>query len=253
MSGADVERYGEVQFGEPLSWRSHGFRRLARSVVGPLARPYFRIKVFNGDRIPKTGPIILAPSHRSNLDTPLVGAAFPRWMRFMAKDSMFKSVFWTNFLVALGGFPVKRGKLDRQALDSSMKVLERGEPLVVFPEGARQEGPRIKPVFEGAVWISSRTGVPIIPMGIGGSADAQPIGVKMPRSVPVHFVLGEMLYPPEPLEGKKRVSRSQLQAYAEELREALQVVFDEAQESVGKPNGEWTDEDDARRQPWEEK
>lgn len=251
MTSDDGARYGKAEFGEALSSRSHAFRALSKFLVGWTCRPYFKMKVLNPELFPQTGPVIVAPTHRSNLDTPLVGAAFKRWMRFMAKDSMFKSPFWTQFLVALGGFPVKRGKLDRQALDSSLKVLERGEPLVVFPEGARQEGPRIKPIFEGAVWISSRSGVPILPMGIGGSADAQPIGVKIPRPTTVHFVLGELMYPPQPLEGKKRVNRTQLQEFAAELRERLQEVFDEAQASVGKPNGEWSDDDDARRQPWE--
>ena len=248
----DGGRYGNIVFGAPLSRKSHFVRQVGRAGGRVFGRPYFKLIVHNKERIPETGAAIIAPSHRSNLDTPLVGMALDRWMRFMAKDSMFKSVFWSNFLVALGGFPVRRGKLDRRTLNNSFEVLERGEVLVIFPEGARQSGPRIKPIFEGVAWVAARSGLPVIPLGIGGSEAAQPIGVKIPRPQAVHFVVGEPLAPPQPLPGKKRVSRQQLDGFSAELREALQAAFDEAQASAGTPNAAWTDEDDQRREPWEE-
>jgi len=249
----DPDRHGEIVFGAPLKWRSHSFRWTARLLAKGVFWRYFKMKVVNGHHIPETGPVIIAPSHRSNLDTPMIGVAFPRWMRFMAKESMFKSPFWSQFLTGLGGFPVKRGTLDRRALTNALEILKRGEALTIFPEGARQEGPRIKPIFEGAVWIASRSNVPIVPVGIGGSANAQPIGVKIPRPTPVHFFVGEPMAPPRPLPGRKRVGREQLDDFASELRERLQELFDEAQASVGSPNGEWADADDERRQPWDER
>jgi len=248
-AGNDEARYGDVEFGKPLSRKSHAMRVVARAVAGAIGRPYFRIEVIGADKLPTSGPVIVAPSHRSNLDTPLIGIAMKRYYRYMAKDSMFKSPFWTQVLVNAGGFPVRRGSTDRRTITNAMEVLEAGEGLVVFPEGARQDGPRILPLFEGAVWLAARAGVRVYPLGIGGTEPAMPIGVKIPRPVKVTFVVGDPLDPPTPAEGKRRVTRSQLDAFASELREAVQVVFDEAQERAGTPNGPWPDKL-VRREPW---
>lgn len=247
------ERYGSAVFGQPLSRRGHAGRAAVRTFFRAILRPYFKIEVIGEDKLPTDQAVIIAPSHRSNLDTPLIGVSMKRYYRYMAKDSMFKNPFWTQILVNAGGFPVRRGSTDRRTLKNATDVLEAGEGLVVFAEGARQDGPRIFPLFEGSVWLAARAGVPIFPMGIGGSQAAMPIGVKIPRPVKVVFVIGDPLSPPEPLEGKRRVSRSQLDDFAAELREAVQAVFDDAQERAGTPNGEWPAEQDlVRREPWSE-
>jgi 1-acyl-sn-glycerol-3-phosphate acyltransferase len=229
------------------------FKRLAKFVVyNGFIRWFNRVEVVDAHKMPATGPVIVAPSHRSNIDTPYMGAALERHGRFMAKESIFKSPFWTKFIVALGGFPVKRGTFDRESLNNARAILARGEPLVVYPEGARQEGPRIKPVFEGAVWLAARSGVPIIPVGIGGSHEVMPIGVKLPRPKKVVVKFGDPMYVGDP--GKPgRVPRSKLDDAAAELRERLQVVFDEAQVLAGTPNRAWSPDEpgiDDRIEPW---
>jgi len=248
----DRARYGRAEFGMPLSRASHSFRWIAKATVGRFARLYFQIeKIGEAENYPMSGPFILAPSHRSNIDTALLGASMTRWHRYMAKDDMFRSPFWTQFTIALGGFPVRRGKLDREVLASALRVLEDGEPLTIYPEGARQDGPRIKPIFEGAVWVAARAGVPIVPLGIGGSAAANPIGKKMIYPRKTVLVFGEPLHLPDPPEGKRRLPRSALEDAAAELRERLQAAFDEAQERAGTPNGPWSpDEEVERREPW---
>ncbi|MEY4251507.1 MAG: hypothetical protein RL691_388, partial [Actinomycetota bacterium] len=70
-------------------------------------------------------------------------------------------------LSALGAFPVTRGSADREALKRCIAVLEAGEPLVLFPEGTRQSGPIVQPLFDGAAYVAVKAGVPIIPVGIG--------------------------------------------------------------------------------------
>lgn len=245
------ERYGSAVFGQPLSRRGAFGRSVVKWVAWSLARPYFRISVTGAEKLPKSGAVIVAPSHRSNLDTPMIGVAMRRYYRYMAKESMFKNPFWTQILVNAGGFPVRRGSTDRRTLKNATDVLDAGEGLVVFPEGARQDGPRILPLFEGSVWLAARANVPIYPMGIGGSQAAMPIGVTLPRPKKITFVIGDPLMPPSPAEGKRRVSRSQLDDFAAELREAVQAVFDEAQILAGTPNGPWPPEEDlVRREPW---
>ena len=101
----------------------------------------------------------------------------------MGKESLWKGSFGAWFLTALGGFPVKRGTADREALRACQTVLERGEPLVLFPEGTRQFGPDTQEFFDGAAFLACRTGVPIVPVGLGGTEAAMPKGSKFVHPV----------------------------------------------------------------------
>ena len=228
------------------------FKTLAKIVVGKGILSWFnRLEMVDHHKIPE-GAAVIAPTHRSNIDTPLIGAALERDSRFMAKETIFKSPFWTKFLVALGGFPVKRGAFDRDTLNNARAILKRGELLVVFPEGARQEGPRIKPVFEGAVWLAARSGAPIVPVGIGGSHAVMPIGVKLPRPQKVVVVFGDPIYIGD-RDKPGRVPRAELDRAALDLRERLQEVFDAAQIAAGTPNREWSENEPGindRNEPW---
>jgi len=250
---SDDPRHGGADFGAPITNGQRRFKALAKFLIaGGIISWFNRLEVVDHDKIPATGPVIIAPSHRSNIDTPFIGAALKREQRFMAKETIFKSPFWTKFIVALGGFPVKRGSFDRETLNNARDILARGEMLVVYPEGARQEGPRIKPIFEGAVWMAARSGVPIVPAGIGGSHGVMPIGVKLPRPKKVVVKFGDPMWVGDK-DAPKRVPRSELEKAAAELRERLQLVFDEAQVLAGTPNRAWSEDEPGindRNEPW---
>ena len=128
------------------------------------------------------GPVILAPVHRSNIDFLVVSEVTKRKLFYMAKDSLWRAPRFGTFLESIGAFPVHREGADRLALDRAQDVLERGEALILFPEGTRRSGPVVEELHEGAAFLAARTGAPIVPIGIGGSAAAMPKGSKMVRS-----------------------------------------------------------------------
>jgi 1-acyl-sn-glycerol-3-phosphate acyltransferase len=181
------------------------------------------------ERLPPDGAYIVAPVHRSNIDTPLVGCITTRRLRFMGKDSLWKNRASARFLSALGGFPVHRGTVDRDALRRCIDVIESGEPLVLFPEGTRQTGPIVQELFEGAGYVAQRTGVPIVPVGIGGSERVMPKGSRGLRPVRVAIVVGEPIPAPEAGRGSRRA----VHEVTALLRERLQEVFDAAQVRAG--------------------
>jgi 1-acyl-sn-glycerol-3-phosphate acyltransferase len=155
-------------------------------------------------------------------------------MRFMGKDTIWKfgPIGW--IISALGAFPVSRGTADREALRRCVAVLEAGEPLVLFPEGTRQSGPVVHPLFDGATYVAAKAGVPIIPVGIGGSERVMPKGSKMiyPRKCVV--IIGAPI--PTVLNDAERLPRSALKELSAKLSEELQRLFDEAQSAAGSPN-----------------
>ncbi len=198
---------------------------------------YFRTYVRNGKALPKTGPVIFSPIHRSNLDVPIVGSNIRRKLHYLGKGSLMANRVSAWVLRGCGCIPLDRdSKADKLALDASLKALKEGKTLAVFPEGERKSGPEVFPMLDGAVWLSAKANAPILPVGIGGSERAMPKGKYIPKPRKVVILYGDLIPAPQPQEGAKRVARSEIRKYSEELRIILQELFDEAQEIAGSPN-----------------
>lgn len=200
------------------------FYAVMRALVVGFFRIWSRLTVEGHQHVPANGPFVLAPVHRSNVDTPILGSVAHRRMRFMGKDSLWRHPASAWLFSALGGFPVVRGTADREALRRCIEVIEGGEPLVLFPEGTRQAGPLVQPLFDGAAYVACRTRVPIVPVGIGGSERVMPKGARFIFPRKVHVVIGPPLHPPVDASG--RVPRRAVKELTESLHTELQRLFD---------------------------
>ena len=213
---------------------SLAFYRFARFLVAVITRSYTRMAIVGREHIPATGPFVLAPVHRSYVETPIAGCLTTRRLRFMGKDSMWK-VRWVGWVLsALGAIPVTRGTADREALRRSVELLESGEPMVLFPEGERKEGPVIQPLFDGAVYVALKARVPIVPVGIAGSERVMPKGARFIFPKKVHVVIGAPIVPEAgDLPEGSRVPRAVLAQQSALLHAELQRLFDLAMTRVG--------------------
>lgn len=221
---------------DPGIARRTGSQRIAyvlmRAFMLAFTKVFWRVSFSGREHIPATGGFVLAPVHRSNIDTfPMIGMTRRR-MSFLGKDSLWKTKVTAWFFTTMGGYPVHRGTADRQALRRCLEVVSRGEGLILFPEGTRQTGPVVCELFEGAAYTASKANVPIIPMGIGGSERAMPKGAKMIRPVKLHYEIGPPIPPPLAEDGG-RASRDQLHATTKVLKEELQRLFDIARTKAG--------------------
>jgi len=204
---------------------------LVRNLLLGLCKLWFRVTVSGREHLPRSGPYIIAPVHRSNIDTPLSAFVTRRRVRFMGKDSLWKQKQIGAFLSLLGGFPVTRGTADLEALKRCVAVLDAGEPLVMFPEGTRQSGHMLHPLFEGPAYVALKRGVPIVPVGIGGTERVMRKGSKMIWPHKCHVSIGE----PIAVEhgGTGRVDRNRMTEITAELSRRLQIVFDDARRRAG--------------------
>jgi 1-acyl-sn-glycerol-3-phosphate acyltransferase len=205
--------------------------RTVRFIVTSFCRVWCRMTIEGLENIPAEGPFLLAPTHRSILDTPISSRVTRRRMRFMGADKYWKNKSFGGLLTALGGFPVTRGTADREALKRCIAVLEGGEPLVLFPEGERKSGPIVQPLFDGATFIAVKAGVPIVPIGIGGSERAMPKGAKYIRPSKLHVVVGKPMAAPKSAESSK-AQRDAARQLTIDLHSELQRLFDIAQARV---------------------
>ncbi|MBT95969.1 MAG: hypothetical protein CL431_08380 [Acidimicrobiaceae bacterium] len=200
---------------------------------------YFRLFVRNAKAMPKSGPVIVSPIHRSNLDVPMVGSFFQRRLHYLGKGSLMTNRFVAWLLLGCGTIPLDRdSRADKLALDASLKALSEGKALAVFPEGQRKSGPVVHPILDGAVWLSARSNAPILPVGIGGSERSMPKGSYIPKPNKIVIIYGDLIPAPQPKEGAKRVTRSEIKEHSQNLRVILQDLFDTAQRKAGCPNPE---------------
>lgn len=211
------------------SLATRAFYAAAWVVLVGFCYVWFRMRVEGRQHVPRTGAFILAPVHRSNLDTPIVAGVTRRAMRFMGKDGLWEANRQFGWMIsALGAFPVSRGVADRDALRRCQQVLEAGQPLVLYPEGTRKSGPVVEDCFDGPAFLALRTGVPIVPVGIGGSERAQAKGSKFVRPAKVHVIIGAPILPERPPEGRA-TSRRAVRELTARVRDEVQRLFDEAQ------------------------
>jgi 1-acyl-sn-glycerol-3-phosphate acyltransferase len=137
------------------------------------------------DEIPRTGPVIIAANHSSNLDVPVLGSTLmPRMGRrfqWLGKRELFD---WpvVGWIARNGGVhAVDRGAADVDAFRLAARILEDGHALFVFPEGTRSRDGRLGEGRDGVAVLALRTGAPIVPVGVTGSYERWPRGQKLPH------------------------------------------------------------------------
>ena len=128
-----------------------------------------RRKFTGKENIPKSGAVIFVSNHLNLMDAPLLWAGLDRKTWFMAKEELFNSNLGACIMNSLCAFSVRKGKPDKKAMLKARQVLADGEALAIFPEGMRSRSRQLKPAFPGAALIASRSGVPVIPIGITGT------------------------------------------------------------------------------------
>ena len=140
-----------------------------RAIAGILLFLLTRCRVRGRDNVPGRGPLLVIANHLNLIDPPVLVASLGRRAVFMAKDELFRSRIVAYLMHHFGVFPVAKGRMDRKALLKAMQVLNDGQALVIFPEGMRSKSQRLKVAFPGAALLASRSGAPVIPVGISGT------------------------------------------------------------------------------------
>ncbi len=174
---------------------------LWRVILSTLCTVAFRFTVEGREQEPLQGPLIVAVNHASAIDPVLAGIALRRQAHFMGKQELFSVPLLGAWLASVGTFPVRRSEPDRKALRHALQILERGEVLVMFPEGTRSPDGRLREAEPGVALLALRTGTPVLPIALVGSHRVLPKGARWPRLARVTARLGPPLAVPR-VEGR---------------------------------------------------
>jgi 1-acyl-sn-glycerol-3-phosphate acyltransferase len=178
------------------------FYRVSRLVALTLFRLLWRPTVTGREKIPSTGPLIVASTHLSFIDSIVIPLAVPRKVVFLAKAEYWEGrspASWPRrlFFAAFEAVPVQRAQQqDAQAsLDLARQVLERGDAFGIYPEGTRSRDGRLYRGRTGVGWLALASGAPVVPVGLVGTDAVQPIGATVPRVHRVTVRFGEPVDP----------------------------------------------------------
>ncbi len=143
--------------------------QIAHILVSLFAKIVFRLKVVGVDNVPKTGGVIVCANHNSYWDIPLLGCALPRPVDNIAKSELFRNKIIAFLFRKLGGFPIRRGKIDRSAMKEAVSRLQAGRMLSYYPEGTRSKDGRLQKPKPGVGRVVLESRVVVVPVYIYGS------------------------------------------------------------------------------------
>jgi 1-acyl-sn-glycerol-3-phosphate acyltransferase len=145
----------------------YGIVRVFVTLYGLL---FFRETCISSDKVPQSGPVILAPNHFSFMDHFFLGAFIRRRVSFMAKSQLFKPPM--QWIFTHGGvFPVRRGYADEEAFMTANTVLGRGGAIVMYCEGGRSRTADLSELPKRGIGrLALESGAPVVPVAIHGSS-----------------------------------------------------------------------------------
>jgi 1-acyl-sn-glycerol-3-phosphate acyltransferase len=156
---------------------------------------FWQVRATGVENIPRTGGALLAANHQSYLDPPLIGAYLPREMHFMARRSLFRNPLFGALIGRFNAFAIERDTADVKGVKNAIDRLQRGNLLLVFPEGTRTRDGTVGRMKAGFGILAERAAVPIVPVLIVGARDVWPKGALFPRFGRISIVYGRPMEP----------------------------------------------------------
>jgi 1-acyl-sn-glycerol-3-phosphate acyltransferase len=195
------------------------FYRFSRFLFLLLFKVLYRHKTFGVKNVP-AGRAIIAPNHVSFYDPPLVGVSCPEEVHFLAKDLLFRGPILGPIIRRLNAFPVSGDGGDLKTIKSLVALLQKGEKVIIFPEGIRTFDGKLGPIKAGIARIALRADSPIVPTFIHGTYEVWPRQKKFPKLWGRTLcAFGEPIYPSEYQHLEKKEAQ---EAIAEAVRDSLE-------------------------------
>jgi 1-acyl-sn-glycerol-3-phosphate acyltransferase len=197
--------------------------RLVRTSLYLPMRLLFRIEHRGTENIPVNGPLLVTPNHVTYFDPFWIAVRVYRTLRFMTWDRALAVPIGGRILRWLGAFPVSLENPESSAYRASLRILQAGQALMIFPEGGRSLDGRLQPLKKGAARLALKTGATILPVAVLGGHEVwgPQLTLPRPRKVVVEFL------PPFAPPAVEERDRAAFESAASELTERIRAALEE--------------------------
>jgi 1-acyl-sn-glycerol-3-phosphate acyltransferase len=174
---------------DPASPHIRPIYRLVWTAMRIISRTWFNWRVIGSEEVPVTGPVILASNHVSFADPPMIGAALPRAISYLARDTLFDQPGLGWLIRQLNAVPVDRDGGGAAGLKAILDRLHAGGGIILFPEGTRSRDGRLQPARSGVGLAVIKSEAPVVPVRLFGMFEAWPRSrpLPLPGRVTVKF------------------------------------------------------------------
>jgi 1-acyl-sn-glycerol-3-phosphate acyltransferase len=180
-----------------INWINRIFRALAKPVFRLIFFMLSPIKLSGLENVPKSGPYLIVFNHVSIFDAPFLVAFWPGTMEVLGADDVWNRAGQNLLARFWGGIPIRRGEIDRGAMEGMLMALRAGRPLLIAPEGGRSHQPGMRQAKAGIVYLVERTNVPVVPVGILGATPDYFQRAKQLKRPPLEMRVGKPFKVPE--------------------------------------------------------
>lgn len=167
-------------------------------VAPPVLKAIWRPSVVGLENVPRFGGVILASNHLSFVDSVVIPSIVPRKVVFLAKSDYFtgtgvKGTLTRAWFEGMGMLPVDRENTGAAmaSLETALEVLRRGEAFGIYPEGTRSRDGLLYRGRTGVAELALAAAVPVVPVGLRGTENIQPVGASRPRLAKVEVAFGK--------------------------------------------------------------
>lgn len=222
MSSQPSESINNGAFNRDFSQRTLLWKAM-QSICRIVSSLMFELKVYGKEHIPPSGGVLMVANHQSYLDPIVLAVQLYRPVSFLAKSELFRNPLFGWLIRSLNAFPVRQGAGDVGAMKETIRRLQQGHMLVIYPEGSRSDTGDLLPIASGAALVIRRAGVQVVPAIIEGSFQAWPRSRRIFRAHQIAVLYG----PPLQTDGLKAGEITALiertfHAMRDELRQRLQ-------------------------------
>jgi 1-acyl-sn-glycerol-3-phosphate acyltransferase len=207
----------------PMTWTY----RISWVVFRCALATYCRWRVFNPERVPRTGPVILASNHASIIDPPLIGAGIRRGLNYLGRETLFHIPVFKWWLRGVDAVPVDRDGAGARGLKKILDRLLAGGGIILFPEGMRTFDGQLQPARPGVGLAVIKSTAPVVPVRVFGTFEALSRKMVFPRPRRVMVKYGRPM--------DFAALRVEAQTCSKErLKEIYQQVSEEIMEAIAK-------------------
>jgi 1-acyl-sn-glycerol-3-phosphate acyltransferase len=188
-------------------------------------RIYFRAEWFHPERVPESGPVILACNHASILDPPMVGAALHRGINYLARESLFRFPVVGWVLRKWDAVPVDRDGGGAAGLKQILERLLKGGGIILFPEGTRTPNGELQAARSGIGLTVIKSNAPVVPVRVFGTFKAYGRDVPFPRPHKIMAKYGKPMDFAKLRAEAKTCSKARLKEIYQEIADEIMAVI----------------------------